>query len=117
MQYGYWKVRVIQKHHLAASTRHMVPAGFLVSLVLAGVLGIWIPLAADLCLALAGLYICASVAVSLFTALKNGPALFPVLPIVFFCYHFGYGLGFLLGLFDFLLMRSGPRASCVALTR
>src|SRR6185503_9369622 len=28
-QYGYWKVRVIQKHRLPASLRHLAPAAFL----------------------------------------------------------------------------------------
>src|SRR5262249_44122863 len=28
-QYGYWKVRVIQKHKIPASIRHVVPGGFL----------------------------------------------------------------------------------------
>src|SRR5262249_37522272 len=28
MQYGYWKVRVIQKHKIPASTRHLMPGGF-----------------------------------------------------------------------------------------
>ena len=117
MQYGYWKVRVIQKHHLAGSVRQLIPAGFLVSLVLAGVLGIWLPLAAALCLSLTALYLCASVAASILTAFRNGLSLLPVLPLVFWCYHFGYGLGFLFGVFDFLLMGSRPRASSASLTR
>jgi glycosyltransferase involved in cell wall biosynthesis len=33
MQYGYWKVRVIQKHKLPASWRHLVPGGFVVTLL------------------------------------------------------------------------------------
>lgn len=32
MQYGYWKVRVIQKHKLPASWRHLVPGAFVLSL-------------------------------------------------------------------------------------
>ena len=28
MQYGYWKVRVIQKHKIPASVRHLVPGWF-----------------------------------------------------------------------------------------
>ena len=33
-QYGYWKVRVIQKHKIPASIRHLVPAAFVLSLVI-----------------------------------------------------------------------------------
>ena len=36
MQYGYWKVRVIQKHRMPASLRHVIPAGYVSALVLAG---------------------------------------------------------------------------------
>ena len=32
LQYGYWKVRVIQKHKLPASIRHLVPGAFLLTL-------------------------------------------------------------------------------------
>jgi len=34
MQYGYWKVRVIQKHKLPASWRHLVPGAFVLTLLL-----------------------------------------------------------------------------------
>ena len=33
MQYGYWKVRVIQKHTLPASIRHLVPGAFVFGLL------------------------------------------------------------------------------------
>jgi glycosyltransferase involved in cell wall biosynthesis len=33
LQYGYWKVRVIQKHKLPASWRHLVPGGFVLTLL------------------------------------------------------------------------------------
>src|SRR3990172_3535326 len=43
MQYGYWKVRVIQKHRLPASMRHVVPGGFLLSLAALGLLSLLWP--------------------------------------------------------------------------
>ena len=44
LQYGYWKVRVIQKHKLPASVRHLVPGGFVLSfLVLLLVSPVWPP--------------------------------------------------------------------------
>ena len=33
MQYGYWKVRVIQKHKMPASVRHLVPGIFVFLLI------------------------------------------------------------------------------------
>ena len=35
MQYGYWKVRVIQKHKMPASVRHLIPGGFVLLLICA----------------------------------------------------------------------------------
>jgi glycosyltransferase involved in cell wall biosynthesis len=34
VQYGYWKVRVIQKHRLPASVRHIIPGTFVASLAI-----------------------------------------------------------------------------------
>ncbi len=46
LQYGYWKVRVIRKHRLPASPRHLVPGLFLASLLVLGVAGLfWLPAA------------------------------------------------------------------------
>jgi hypothetical protein len=41
----------------------------------------------------------------------------PALPLVFACYHFGYGIGFLRGLIGFVLLRRAPSAAFTRLTR
>ena len=68
MQYGYWKVRVIQKHRLPASWRHVVPALFVASiLVLIGaspVSSVAMFGAASVC----GLYLACTLAASLIVA-------------------------------------------------
>lgn len=117
MQYGYWKVRVIQKHKLPASWRHLVPAAFLMSLLLLAVTSaiyhpaVWL-LAGGL-----GLYVFAIVGVSLSTAARTNWLLFPVLPFVFPCYHFGYGYGFLRGIMDFIVMAGRRRGNFETLSR
>jgi hypothetical protein len=58
----------------------------------------------------------ASVA-SIATAAKSGWKLLPVLPLVFGCYHFGYGLGFLRGILDFVICQRSPSTRFKALTR
>ena len=104
LQYGYWKVGVIRKHRLPASPRHLVPGLFLAALLALGVAGVfWMPAAKAAAILLA-VYALALLAAALRTASRAGWALFPVLPLVFACYHFGYGLGFLAGLL------SRPRA-------
>jgi len=122
MQYGYWKVRVIQKHKLPASWRHLVPAAFLLVLgmlllasVLCSLFSVFWPSRA-LLLAL-GAYLLAVFVASLLTSAKTEWKLFPVLPLVFGCYHFGYGLGFLRGILDFVVLRRGASSSFTSLSR
>lgn len=117
-QYGYWKVRVIQKHKLPASWRHLVPGAWLGSLVLLLLLA---PFSrwffALLALHLLS-YLLANLTATLLTCRPAGRFQFlPILPIVFACYHFGYGFGFLRGLMDFVLLRRGARETFSALTR
>ena len=52
------------------------------------------------------------------TAARYGWSLFAVLPLTFASYHAGYGVGFLTGIYDFLIRkRTRPRASMAELTR
>jgi succinoglycan biosynthesis protein ExoA len=117
MQYGYWKVRVIRKHRLPASPRHLAPAFCLTAAaLLTAAAPFWGPAACAL-LALTGAYLTAIAVAAAFTARRSGLDLLPVLPAVFFCYHFGYGLGFLCGLGALLLRRRQAPAAFTELTR
>jgi glycosyltransferase involved in cell wall biosynthesis len=131
MQYGYWKVRVIQKHKLPASWRHLVPGVFVLSLLLlllASVLSLLLPLVSSqwsvvsgpVSITFAGLFGFYSILVigaSVLTAAREGWKLLPVLPLVFGCYHFGYGYGFLRGVWDFVIRGRRPKKSFAQLTR
>lgn len=116
-QYGYWKVRVIQKHRLPASIRHVVPGLFVITLLACLAASFMYPPAGWLGLGLAALYLVCALAASVVTGAQSEWKLIPVLPAVFAAYHFGYGLGFLRGLLDFVVIRRGPRASATRLTR
>ncbi|HZR15745.1 MAG TPA: glycosyltransferase family 2 protein [Verrucomicrobiae bacterium] len=130
-QYGYWKVRVIQKHRLPASWRHLIPGTFVLGvllLALALVLGLlgmlagaWragVPAALGLCLATClGSYGVLSLSASVLTAKANDWSILPVLPLVFLCYHWGYGYGFLRGAWDFLIRKRTPGTQFSQLTR
>jgi glycosyltransferase involved in cell wall biosynthesis len=117
LQYGYWKVRVIQKHKRPASIRHLVPGGFVAVLFSFGAIGlIWHPAwwaAGALLLA----YLFANFAASVHCAVKNELVLLPILPAVFGAYHFGYGIGFLCGILDFGIRHKGSGAAFTSLTR
>ena len=117
MQYGYWKVRVIQKHKLPASARHLVPAGFVFSLILLPLASLWSPLARWSGSVLMGVYLTCNIAASVVAAQREGWKLFPLLPVVFACYHFAYGCGFLRGLCDFIIFRRRPGIAYTELTR
>ena len=116
-QYGYWKVRVIQKHKLPASVRHLVPGSFVLALLVLPLVGLWWPLAAWGWLGLLGLYTISNVTASVFTAARSEWALFSLLPAVFVCYHFAYGYGFLRGVWDFVLWHRGPNNTFGDITR
>jgi len=113
MQYGYWKVRVIQKHKLPASVRHLIPAAFILSLIVVTPAYFWWPFAAKAWWLLVGIYGLCNLIASLLAASVSEWKLFPFLPLVFACYHFGYGYGFLRGLFNVMLRHE----SLVAFTR
>lgn len=115
-QWGYWKVRVIRKHRYPASLRHLVPGSFAAALLLLALLASFVGIAADGLAALVGLYLLALIAASTLTAARAGWSLLPILPVVFTCYHLGYGFGFLFGVWDFLIRCRGI-GRFVALTR
>lgn len=126
LQYGFWKVAVIRKHHAPASWRHLVPGLFL--LVLGGLLlaasaavllGAW-QVAYGALFLLATLltsYALVVVGFSFRAASLAGFDLFPVLPLVFAAYHFSYGLGFLAGLLSWRRGASHGAAINGAFTR
>lgn len=99
-QYGFWKVRVLQKHPLQMSLRQFVPPSF----VLALLLSLWFFLFAKfdfLGLIIPAMYLAANPLASLWTAARRGWKYFPMLPIVFAILHLSYGTGFLVGLVKF----------------
>ncbi len=146
MQYGYWKVRVIQKHRLPASWRHLVPGAFVLTLAslfllstfcfllshfsaaagrvvgspLSGVHSVshFCFLLSAFCFVLIGsAYLLAVLVASVVTAAKTEWKLLLVLPAVFACYHLGYGFGFLRGVLDFVILRRRGSVAFATLTR
>lgn len=102
-QYGYWKVRVIQKHKKPASLRHLVPVTFISSLILPTLLSIIYTPFLYLSLFIILLYLMVSIVFSVKICRKNNFKYFLKLPLIFFILHFSYGVGFLRGIFKFYL--------------
>lgn len=99
-QYGYWKVRVMQKHPFQMRFRHFVPplfvAGLFCSLpvVMLSALG-WIALAPWL------IYILAVLVVSFSVTVLHRRLVALLLVLTYPTLHLSYGLGFLIGLIKF----------------
>jgi len=105
LQYGYWKVRVFQKTLMPVSWRHLVPAAFVISLIGSSIWAIWSPWGLYALGTISGSYLTASLLFSLMISAKNGWRYLLLLPLAFSTIHFSYGLGFLKGLWDFVILR------------
>lgn len=108
-QYGYWKVRVLQKHGAPMALHPLIPGIFVASLIL---LALSAPLFSSAGFGLIVLlitYLSSAVVASFLTAARAGWLLLPLLPAVFTSYHLGYGMGFLVGVWDFVACRLLPR--------
>jgi len=101
LQYGYWKVRVMQKHPRQMRPRQFVPPAFVGYLLGATLVPHltplrWLPLALG-----AGAYLGINIAASVWTARRGNWRAVPLLMLAFATLHLSYGLGFLTGLARF----------------
>ena len=118
LQYGYWKVAVMKKHRRPTALRHLVPGLFVCALIFLPLLGLlFAPLFFFLWLACLGAYAVANVGASLATAARTEWSFLPLLPLIFACYHIGYGSGFLRGVIGLVILRRAPSATFTQLTR
>jgi glycosyltransferase involved in cell wall biosynthesis len=100
-QYGFYKVRVLQKHPKQMRPRQFVPPVFVASLVLSLILSLLYPWGWIALVGLVGVYLLANLGASLLTAREAGWRYFSLLPIAFATLHISYGTGFLAGLVKF----------------
>ncbi|MFN0112999.1 MAG: glycosyltransferase family 2 protein [Blastocatellia bacterium] len=102
-QYGFWKVRVLQKHPRQMSSRQFIPPAFAASLIGSLGLSVFTPLGWRFFAGIIGCYLTMNLLASARISLSNRPfqAHFFLLPIVFISLHLSYGLGFLVGFFKF----------------
>lgn len=102
-QYGFWKVRVLQKHPRQMSLRQFVPPLFVLSLIVSIIL---LPIPFSACplhpsFIIPLMYLISNITASIYTACKRDWSTLPLLPLVFGILHISYGLGFLIGLVKF----------------
>jgi hypothetical protein len=98
--YGFWKVRVMQKHPSQIRIRQLVPPAFVASALGATILA---PVSAAARISLLGIlvpYGVANLAASIAAARAN-LQLLPYLPLTYATLHVAYGCGYLAGLLHF----------------
>jgi succinoglycan biosynthesis protein ExoA len=100
-QYGYWKVRVMQKHPRQMRLRQFVPALFILALAASLAASLIFQEVRWLLVLLVGLYVVANVLATIITARRTSARMLLLLPAAFCVLHFSYGVGFIVGLVKF----------------
>jgi hypothetical protein len=100
-EYGYWKVRVLQKHPRQMRPRQFAPPALALALTGGAILAIAWPPVQGVWLAAATAYLLANLLASVWAAAHRGWKYVGLLPLIFACLHFGFGFGFLTGCFAF----------------
>jgi len=100
-QYGFWKVRVMQKHPHQMRWRQFAPPALVATLIASLIAAAWawpgrmaLPL-------VVGMYLAALLFGTVWTAHKTGWKYAWLLPLVFGTLHLSYGCGFIVGLMKF----------------
>jgi len=99
--YGFWKVRLFQKHFWMMRLRHFIPAAFVGSLIFFLFLSLFIDTAFWLFLASFSFYVLASIIAAALTWLRKKKVTLTKVLLSFYILHFSYGSGFLWGLIRF----------------
>ncbi len=104
-QYGFWRIRTMQKHKRPATIRQVIPLGFVLSILMLGLGSFFfrpILYLFGLELLLYGLGVLAG---AVHVGMKSGFACGLLAPLIFFILHFAYGIGSLWGIIRFVLMK------------
>ena len=105
-QYGYWKVFVNRKHKAVTTVRQLVPPLFVAFLFLGAISSVLIPFALWFYFAGFTLYILASL-LSAASKAKSISSFFKIL-FSYYILHFSYGVGYLHGIWMFLVLNKKP---------
>lgn len=114
-QYGYWKVFVNRKHGAVTTMRQLVPPAF-VAFVILSPLSLLLPL--WMCFSVLGI-LALYCFLAVFFGIRKGKSIVQMVKImgVFPVLHWSYGLGYLKGMWDFLVLRKQPSEKSKELTR
>lgn len=114
-QYGYWKVYVNRMHRTVTTWRQVVPALFVAGAIGGAIIALFIPKLWIIWAAAMAMYVLLAMAGAVHAAKRAADI--PGVLFAFFVLHSSYGIGYLQGLADILLLRKQPVARGGALTR
>lgn len=114
-QYGFWKVYVNRKHRAVTTLRQLVPPVFALTLVVGAFLSFFSCYILIGWLVMIGLYLVSAKVAALFKT--RNPVEVVRMIWCFMTLHLSYGIGYLQGLWRFLLLRRKPSVSHGALSR
>lgn len=106
-QYGFWRIRTIQKLGRPATIRQLVPMIFVSSLLCLAAAAVVLPIARIALLLYVGLYLSALLIGAIQAARRTSFLGFLLAPVVFMILHFAYGLGCLHGVIRFAILKRG----------
>lgn len=110
-EYGFWKVAVIKKHHKPARISHLVPASFVLFILIFGFLSCFFKPLRLFYLGVLSFYILLDAYFSFKNEkVKSIKDKFRLM-LVHFILHFSYGFGFIMGLFEFFIRRKSLKKS------
>ncbi len=99
-QYGFWKVRVMQKHPWQMRLRHFIPPLFALAILVFVLLSLLHGAGPPLLLGLIGTYFLVNLGICLFHSGASKTSFFTRM-MIYTTLHLSYGFGFLLGLVKF----------------
>jgi len=114
-QYGYFKPLAARTVGTVMTTRQLIPSVFLVCIMLAAFLALWSEAMAVLFKVIVIAYVAIDLTVSFHPALERGLACGFWLMVVFPILHISYGIGYLRGIFNFLVLRRSETPDSVTL--
>ncbi len=100
-QYGYWKVRVMQKHPAQMRVYQFLPPLFVAALVVNAAILPFMPIGRWSLGLIIAAYIAGNVSATALNVERDRWRLAPNVALAFCLIHFGYGIGFLSGLIKF----------------
>jgi glycosyltransferase involved in cell wall biosynthesis len=118
-QYGYFKPLVVRKVGGILTVRQVIPAVFVLSLLVSGALAPWTVYGGWALCALIFAYIVADLGTSIYVGFQRRVRCALAIPVVFPVLHVSYGLGFLKGILDFFILGNKRRgdAARIPITR